>query len=171
MPTQEQIDYFKQNTIKNASIRTWVVVSFTHPDWSQDLDYVAIESDRGVEFDESIYNFEGVQYKPVSMSYRFPNESDETGKATVTFARAATELKKLMSQITPANVDKPITFSMKQYQEGTVKPVKVINAFVAKNYPKISGQDIQVQASRLNPALNTSKFISTLDLYPELRTA
>lgn len=169
--SQAQKDYFKQNTVKDATKRTWVTTTFTHPDWDEDVNYVAIEEGRGVEFDDSIYNFKGTQYKPVSMSYKFPDESSETGKATVTFARAATTVKKLMKQITPTNVNKAITFEMNQWLEGVDDPVKTVNAFVAKNFPKISGQDIQIQASRSNPALNTSDNIATVALYPELRTA
>ena len=167
--TQEQINYFQQNTIKNATIQTWVSVSFTHPDWSNYLNFVAIEENRSVEFDETIYTFEGIQYKPVTMTITFPKESDTSvGNATINFARAATELKKLMREITPENANQPITCDIKQYQENTTLPVKEFNGFVAKDYPKISGQDIQIQASRFNPALLTSDFIVTLERYPEL---
>ena len=169
MASQEQIDYFQQNTIKNAEVQTWVTVQFTHPDWSNDLNFVAIEENRGVEFDESIYTFEGIHYKPVSMTIQFPQESDRSvGNATINFARAATGLKKLMREITPQNANQPITCDIKQYQEGTDLPVKEFNGFVSKDYPKISGQDIQIQASRFNPAMLTSDFIVTLERYPEL---
>ncbi len=170
MPTTRQLEYLRQNTVKDATIQSWMVVSFAHVDWPNDLNFVAIEQNRGVEFDESIYTFEGIQYTPVSMYIEFPRESDTSiGNATVNFARAATTLKRLMRSITPENSSQPISCEIKQYQSNLTSPVKSFSGFVAKDYPKISGQDISVKASRLNPALLTSDFIVTTDLYPELR--
>lgn len=170
---QAQAEALTVNRVtKPANQRTFYTFQFTHPDWSSDINLVAVLDGDGVEFDESLYNIEGVQYKPVSMSVTLPNDSKEdNGKMTISFARAGSEVKQRMSEITPANSRVPKTFLYRLYLEGESLPSEMFNGFVSVDYPKISGQDVQIQADIYNPSLLTSKFISTLDLYPELRNS
>jgi hypothetical protein len=157
---------------KPANVNKWLTFHFTHPDWSEDINLVAVTGGDGVEFDESIYNFEGIQYKPVSMSVTLPNESkDDNGKMTLSFARAGSVVKKRMSEITPANARVPKTFLYRLYLEGETLPSEMFDGFVSVDYPKISGQDVSIQADIYNPSLLTNRFISTLDTYPELRNS
>lgn len=173
--TQNQQEYFRTNTQKPKDLQTWITTTFSHPDWSEEMAFVAVEPGRGVEFDLALYTFDGVAYKPVTMRVQLPNESTDTsGVATLTYARAATETKRRMREITPQNANVPISCSIKQWQ-GVDGPdaiqVRLFDGFVAKDHPKISGQDVKVQVSRYNPSLLTSQNIVTTDLYPELRTA
>lgn len=170
---QAQADALRVNNVtKPANQRRFLTFQFTHPDWSQDISLVAVIDGDGVEFDESLYEFEGVQYKPVSMSVTEPNESkDSNGKMTISFARAGTEVKKRMSEITAANSRVPKTFVYRLYLEGESLPSKMFSGSVSVDYPKISGQDVQIQADIYNPSLLTSTYISSLDLYPELRNS
>lgn len=159
-------------TTKPANQNEWLTFQLTHPDWASDINLVAVLAGNGVEFDESTYIFEGVQYRPVSMSVTLPNDSkDDNGKMTLTFSRAGSEVKLRMSEITPANVRVPKTFLYRRYLEGDTLPVEIFSGSVSTDYPKIGGQDVQIQADIYNPSLLTSKFISTLDTYPELRNS
>lgn len=170
MPTSAaQQAYFERNTQKPANIASWMTFTISHPDWSDDVKLVAITENMGVEYDPGFYTFEGVTYRPVSMSVTLPNESkDSNGGMTLTFARAGSEVKKRMKEITHTNARVPKTFVFKQYQEGVETPVRIFNGVVALDYPKVSGTDVAIQADIYNPNLLTSKFIATLDLYPEL---
>jgi len=108
---------------KPANQNRWLTFHFTHPDWTEDINLVAVMGDDGVEFDESTYIFEGVQYKPVSMSVTLPNESkDDNGRMTISFARAGSAVKKRMSEITPENARTPKTFLYRLYLEGETLP-------------------------------------------------
>ena len=157
---------------KPANQAQWLTFQISHPDWTQDILLVAIFDGQGVEFDESAYIFEGVQYKPVNMSVTLPSETqDDNGKITLGFARAGTETKKRMSEITPANMRTPKTLVYRRYLEGNPAPVEMSTGFISLDYPKISGQDVQIQSDLYNPSLLTSRYISTLDLYPELKTS
>lgn len=170
---QAQKDALTINRVtKPANQNQWLTFQLTHPDWAEDINLVAVFSDGGVEFDESIYTFEGVQYRPVSMSVSLPNDSKyNNGQMTLSFARAGSEVKQRMSEITPANARVPKTFLYRRYLEGESLPVEIFDGFVSTDYPKISGQDVVLQADIYNPNLLTSRYISTLDLYPELRNS
>tara|TARA_R110002012_G_scaffold270864_4_gene455984 strand:- start:2293 stop:2814 length:522 start_codon:yes stop_codon:yes gene_type:complete len=170
--TPEQEAYQSRNVVKPANIKQWVTFQFTHPDWSVPLNFVAIEDWKAVEFDSDFYTFQGVTYKPVSMSYKLPNESKtENGKASLTFPRAASEVKKRMKEITAANSDKPRAAVIRIYQEGITLPVRVFSGNIAKDYPKISKSDVSIQISSYNPNVLTSspERIITIERYPELR--
>jgi hypothetical protein len=168
----EQEAYFTQNTQKNATVMTWLTFTMSHPDWSESVYLVGLVNNQPVEFDLSVYTFEGVLYQPVSMRVDMPSESkQDNGKMSITFPRAGTEVKRRMSEITPANSRVPISFAFKQYQEGTVLPVKTFAGNIAPNYPQISGSAVKIQASSYNPSLLTSQNIATLAKYPELRVS
>lgn len=168
--TPEQQEYMRRNTVKPANTKQWFTFHFDHVDWDQDLDYVAIEDFRAVEDDLSKYIFGGAQYKPVSMKFTLPKESStENGNVTTTFPRAATEVKKLMNQITPANSGSPINAIMRLWQSGTASPVYEYIGTVSKDFPKISGSDVSVQISIYNPNLLTSNRVVTVTEFPELR--
>lgn len=170
--TPEQQAYVRRNTVKPANVRSWMVFTMTHPDFTSDINLVAITDPMGVEFDDNFYTFEGVTYKPVSMSVSLPRESkDSNGQMSIRFARAGSEAKRRMNEITPSGSRIPITFEFKQYQEGVTLPVRRYSGTVAKDYPKVGGNDVEIAAEIYNPNLLTSQLISTLDLYPELRAS
>ena len=155
---------------KPANQAQWMVFNLTHVDWSDTINLVAITEDMGVEYDETVYTFEGVQYKPVSMTVTLPSETaEDNGNLTITFARAGSVVKARMAQITPTNARVPITFEYLRYLEGSALPVESFNGYVAVNYPQISGEDVSIQAEIYNPSLLTSRYITNLDTFPELR--
>lgn len=169
---QTQSEYFRRNTVKPADVETWFTVEMSHPDFTTTPRYVAIEPDRGVEYDESIYTFEGVLYKPVSMTYVKNNESASTpGRVSLRFARAGTEIKRRRREITIQNRRVPISCILRQYQTGLELPVWRFSGNIAFDYPKISGQDAEIVISQYNPSLLTvaPEFITTVDRFPELR--
>lgn len=167
-----QQEYMRRNNVKPANVKTHFVVHFEHVDWSEDLDFVAIEQFRGVESDLSKYIFEGVQYTPVSMGFKLPKDTTESnGNVTMSFPRVGTVVKKLMKQITPANAGKPIYATMKMYQTGIDGPVWEYSGTVSRDFPKIGGSDVSVQVSIYNPSLLTSNRIVTVTEFPELKNA
>ena len=166
----EQQEYMRRNTVKPADTQQWFTFHFSHVDWSEDLDYVAIEDWRGVEYDWSKYTFDGVQHTPISMSFTLPKESSsENGEVTTNFPRAGSTVKRLMKQITPTNTGVPIVGIMRLWQSGNTSPVWEYSGTVSKDYPKISGNDVSVQISIYNPNLITSNRIVTVTEFPELR--
>ena len=74
-----------------------------------------------------------------------------------------------MAEITPVNARVPITFTYLRYLEGQTLPVESFVGYIAVNYPQISGEDVSIQAEIFNPSLLTSRYLTTLDKYPELR--
>lgn len=168
--TPEQQAYFKRNTTKPKNVKTWMTFTINHPDWSEPVYLVGLINGQGVEFDLSRYTFEGVNYRPVSMQVDLPSESkDSNGNMTIWFPRAGTEVKRRMKEITPTNARTPISFLFRQYQEGVTLPVKTFSGNVSTGYPRISGNDVSVQADVYNPSLLTSANIIDLELFPELR--
>lgn len=168
--TPEQEAWFTRNTTKPKNIKTWMTFTMDHPGWSEPVYLVGLINGQGVEFDLNVYTFEGVTYQPVSMRIDLPNESkDDNGKMTITFPRAGTEVKRRMKDITPTNARTPISFVFKQYQENVTLPVRTFAGNVSTNYPRISGNDVSIQADVYNPSLLTSDNIIDLDIFPELR--
>ena len=170
----EQEAFIKRNVQKPANIEQWSTIEFMHIDWATTPRFVIIEPERGIESDESRYTFEGVAYKPASATFNKPADSgDSTGKATLTIARAATELKKLMRSITPQNAIVPISSVIRIYQTGVTLPVQRFDFVVSKDYPKISGQDIQINMAKYNPStlISGPQYQITTENRPELRNA
>ena len=92
--TAQQEALTRNRVTKPANQMQWMTFTMTHNDWNEDITLVAITEDMGVEYDESIYTFEGVQYKPVSMTVTLPSESaEDNGNLTITFARAGSVVK------------------------------------------------------------------------------
>lgn len=169
--TNEERAYYKKNTTRPADVETWMTFSINHIDFSEEINLVAIENFRAVESDLSIYTFEGVTYKPVSMSVSLPRESiDSNGDMTITFPRIGSEVKRRMESITPAHRGPayPISVVMKQYQSNVTAPVKVFNGSIGKGYPTISNNDVTIKVAIYNPSMLLSQSLTTVDKYPEL---
>lgn len=166
----EQRAFFENNNTKNASLATWHTFTISHPDWTEEINLCGLVNDQPVEKDDGFYVFEGVTYRPISMSIEKANESsDDNGQMSIVFSRAGSEVKKRMREITPENSRVPKSFIFRQYQEGTELPVISQDFTIAIDYPKISGSDVKIVASSYNPNNLTSSNIATTSLCPELR--